>query len=323
MRSAGRGQLLAVLLALALVTAGCTAGGGAREPAGGGSLAVEFDLSGTEVVVGSKETTEQLVLGELTIAALQAAGASISDQTGLAGTAAARSALEAGEIDLYWEYTGTGWIAVLGETDPITDPTELYEEVADRDLAENEVVWLPPAPLDNTFGVAQNPQVAQQFGVQTLSDLAELTRSHPEEVTVCADSEFRFRDDGLPGLEETYDFVVPPEQVDTVAIGVLYGAINQAEPCNFGAVAVTDGRIPAFELMVLQDDEEFFLAYNGSATIRQDALDASPQIADVLAELSPLLTSEVMQELNRQVDVEGRDPAQVARRFLAAEGLID
>lgn len=75
--------------------------------------------------------------------------------------------------------------------------------------------------------------------------------------------------------------------------------------------------------MVLQDDEEFFLAYNGSATIRQDALDASPQIADVLAELSPLLTSEVMQELNRQVDVEGRDPAQVARRFLAAEGLID
>src|SRR3712207_2031262 len=107
------------------------------------------DLTGLEITVGSKEFTEQLILGQIAIQALENAGATVRDRTGLAGTEAAREALESGEIDAYWEYTGTAWITHLGETEPIPDPQDQYRAVADRDLEENGIRWLPPAPANN------------------------------------------------------------------------------------------------------------------------------------------------------------------------------
>nr|MBA2781753.1 glycine/betaine ABC transporter substrate-binding protein [Rubrobacteraceae bacterium] len=137
-------RLLGLVAVLAFVAAGC--GGG------GGSASEAADLSGAELTVGSKEFTEQLILGQITLQALEAAGATVNDQIGLAGTVAARKALESGEIDMYWEYTGTGWINFLGHTKPIPDSQKQFEAVAKEDLAKNDIKWLsPPAPANNTY----------------------------------------------------------------------------------------------------------------------------------------------------------------------------
>jgi osmoprotectant transport system substrate-binding protein len=137
-------QLLGLFAVLILIAAGC---GGAS---GGGGASGDVDLSGAEFTVGSKEFTEQLILGQITLQVLENAGATVNDQIGLAGTVAARKALESGEIDMYWEYTGTGWITHLGHTDPIPGRQKQYEAVAEEDLKKNDIEWLPPAPANNT-----------------------------------------------------------------------------------------------------------------------------------------------------------------------------
>ncbi|HEY8527861.1 MAG TPA: glycine betaine ABC transporter substrate-binding protein [Acidimicrobiales bacterium] len=133
----------------------------------------EVDLSGVSLTVGSKEFTEQLILGHITRLALEDAGADVSDQTGLVGSTASREALTSGEIDLYWEYLGTGWITYLENTEAIPDPQEQYEAVRDAD-AENGITWLPPAPFNNTYAIATTNEVAEEHGITQISDIAEL-----------------------------------------------------------------------------------------------------------------------------------------------------
>jgi osmoprotectant transport system substrate-binding protein len=167
--------------------------------------AIEEGLEGVEITVGSKEFIEQHVLGQIAIVALEAAGATVSDQTGIEGTPAVRTALEAGEIDLYWEYTGTGWSTILGHeiAEAPTDTEELYQAVSEED-AGNDIVWLDAAPVNNTYAIATAPGVASGLGISTLSEYAQLVQDNPDEATLCAAAEFLVRDDGLPGMEETY-----------------------------------------------------------------------------------------------------------------------
>src|ERR671916_1903654 len=117
-------RLIGLIAVLTVVAAGCGGAGG------GGSVSGDIDLSDAEYTVGSKEFTEQLILGQITLQALEAAGATVNDQTGLAGSVAARQALESGEIDMYWEYTGTNWLTYLKETKPLPDAQQQYEAVA-------------------------------------------------------------------------------------------------------------------------------------------------------------------------------------------------
>ena len=196
LRAAGLIVALA-LLALALLAAGCGGGGGIT---GGGSIAQEYDFSGNEYTVGSKEFTEQLVLGNITRLALENAGATVNDQIGLAGSDAARTALTSGEIDMYWEYVGTAWVSYLGETSGAI-PGDDYQTVADRDLEENDVRWLEPAPEQNSYAIAANQQIADEYGLQNLSDLGSFISENPDEATLCVGGEFADRDDGLPGMQ--------------------------------------------------------------------------------------------------------------------------
>lgn len=315
MRKSGKFGVKAagVIVALGLVAAGC---------GGGGESASGTDLSDADFTVGSKDFTEQLVLGYITVGALEAAGASVTDQVGLAGTDAARAALEEGEIDMYWEYTGTVWINYLGNTDPIPDPQEQYDEAKAQSEEETQITMLDRAPFNNTYALAVRSEAYDDLGVENLSDLGTLIEENPDEATICVESEFNSRDDGLPGMEEAYGFEFPGPNVSLFDTGVVYDRTDAGDPCNFGEVFETDGRIAALDLTVLEDDEDFFPVYNPALTVRTQLLEEHPEIKDLFAPIAEQLDEQTLQRLSTAVDVDGRPVRDVARDFLDEEGFL-
>jgi osmoprotectant transport system substrate-binding protein len=316
--------LLGLFVVLLVVGAGCSGGGvgGGGGNVGGGEAGQKVDLSGLEMAVGSKEFTEQKILGQIAIQALEAAGATVTDRTGLAGTDAARRALTSRDIDAYWEYTGTGWVTHLGHTEPIADSRKQYDAVAEEDLAKNQIRWLKPAPANNSFAIAVRSEAAGVLGVTNLSSLAALAELRPEDATLCAASEFLAREDGLPGMEKAYGFQFPDGNIAKTQEGEIYRAVDEGDKCNFGEVFVTDGRVQAFDLEILEDDEQFFPIYNPSLNVRQETIDEYPGIADVFAPISEKLDNETLRELNAAVDVDGKSEEVVARQFLRDNGLL-
>jgi len=309
-------QLLGLFAVLTLIIAGC---GGA----GGGGASGEVDLSGAEFAVGSKEFTEQLILGQITLQVLENAGATVNDQTGLAGTVAARKALESGEIDMYWEYTGTGWITHLGHTKPIPDSQKQFEAVAKEDLAKNDIKWLsPPAPANNTYTMAVRSEVYDKLGVKKLSDFKQLVEENPEEATACLGTEFSTRDDGLPGMEKAYDFEFPQENIVKISEGLIPQQIDKGKQCNFGELFQTDGRVAGLDLKLIEDDESFFPIYNPTFTMSKEVIEKNPQITKLFAPISEKLTTDELQKLNAKVDVEGQLEDQVAEEWLSENGFI-
>jgi osmoprotectant transport system substrate-binding protein len=306
-----------------IALAGCGGGddGATDEPAGTDDAAAS-SLDGAALAVGSKDFAEQIILSQMAIQLLEQAGASVDDNTNIVGSANTRTALESGDIDLYWEYTGTGWITYLGETEPIADPQEQFEAVRDADLEQNRIVWLDPAPLNNTYAFAIRREKAEELGVETLSDVAALVASNPEEATFCIESEFSTRDDGWPGLQEAYGMEVPEDNVALLDTGLIYTETDKGETCNFGEVFATDGRISALDLVVMEDDLSFFPVYQAAVTLKQETLDEYPEIADIMNPVAAELTDEVMQGLNAQVDVDGEDPADVAQAWLQENGFL-
>lgn len=309
-------------LAVPALLSGCALSEESSAEAAPGSLAKAGDLQGVSVAVGGKEFTEQLVLCEITALALESAGAEVERTCGLTGSNTVRTALTSGEIDLYWEYTGTGWVTYLGQTETIQDPQRLYERVRQMDLQQNKIVWLDPAPANNTYAVAAASERARKLGVSTLSDYAALAKKNPQAASFCGAAEFFGRDDGWPGLQKAYGFTLPEEQVSELAAGAIYDSIDKGSPCNFGEVFATDGRIAALDLTVLKDDKKFFVAYNPAVTVRQDVLSQNPAIADVLAPVSKALTDQTLQRLNAQVDVKGKSPEETAQDWLVHKGFI-
>jgi osmoprotectant transport system substrate-binding protein len=290
----------------------------ATDEAGSGG---DIDLSGASFTVGSKDFSEQIILGQITIQLLEAYGAEADDQTNIAGSEATRAALESGDIDVYWEYTGTGWITYLGETTPVADQREQFEAVAAADLEQNGIVWLdPPAPLNNTYAFAAAGETADELGVATLSDVAAL--DDPASQTFCIESEFASRDDGWPGLVEAYGLPDGPDNVFTLDTGLIYDATGKGDPCIFGEVFATDGRIANLGLTVMEDDLQFFPVYQPALTMRQETADEYPQLVAIFAPVAEKLTTEVMQGLNAQADVDGEDPADIADGWLQSEGLL-
>ncbi|MPZ27911.1 MAG: glycine/betaine ABC transporter substrate-binding protein [Micromonosporaceae bacterium] len=302
-------RLVALLGALSVTVTGCSVFGGGDDDS---------------ISVGSKEFNEQLLLGQIAIVALEDAGFDVSDETGIQGTNNVRASLESGEIDLYWEYTGTGWNEILGHevADASTDPAELAEAVAAEDLA-NGIVWLDRAEANNTYAIAAATDTATALGITTMSDYAELANQDPDAASLCAAEEFLDRVDGWPAVESTYGFELPDGAVSEMELNVIYTRLPQADPCNFGEVFATDGRIGGNDLVVIEDDQSVFVAYNISMTVREDVLEEFPEIAEVMNPILALLTNEKMLELNTRVDVATEDPEDVARDFLQQEGLIE
>jgi glycine betaine/choline ABC-type transport system substrate-binding protein len=278
----------------------------AEEPAG-------EEMEKGLIVVGSKEFTEQIILGKIAALALQDAGYEVDDQTNLGGTAVNREALTAGEIDMYWEYTGTAWIAHLGHEDAITDPQEAFDKVKDED-AGNGLVWLAMAPFNNTYTLMMRQSDGEALGVESISDLAEYINGGGD-ASLCTDQEFYARPDGFKGVEALYGFQFDEDQVIMVDPGLTYKALQDGQ-CTTAMGFATDGRIPAFGFFNMEDDKQFFPVYNPAPVIRQEVLDANPGVADVLAPIAQALTTEVMMDLNKRVDIDEEDPEDVARDFL-------
>jgi len=320
-------KAVATAAAAALLLGGCalgedapdTSGTGAAKP---GSLAKLASLKGVSVTVGSKEFTEQLILCEITAQALQSAGAKVTRKCGLSGSDTTRKALTSGNIDMYWEYTGTAWISYLKHTKPVPGADAQYDAVAKEDKAKNGIVWLDRAPFNNTYAIATAGKVAKSTGVTSLSAYAKLAKSKPSDASLCVNGEFSSRDDGLPGVEKAYGFKLPASEVKTLEEGAIYNAIGKSDPCQFGMVATTDGRIKGLKLTVLKDDKAFFPVYNPAVTIRKQVLDKNPGIAKVLNPIAKALDTDLMQNLNTQVDITGLRPPETAQKWLKSKGFI-
>lgn len=297
-------RILAILLAVTLITlltAGCSS-------------------SGKVVRVGSKEFTEQLLLGQITLQVLKDAGYKVDDRTGVAGSNKNRTALLSKEIDIYWEYTGTAWQSHLQHDQPLTDSVECYEKVKREDAA-NGVAWLPYAPFNNTYTIMMRRAQAEELGIQSLSDLGAYLTAHPGALAFAVDHEFTARADGLPGLESAYQFKLPEDQIIVMDNAIVYKALKESQ-ADIGMGFSTDGRIQAFDLVNLQDDKAFFPAYNPAPNLRVEFAAENPEIVALLEKVAQKLDNETIMKLNYLVDIEQKTPAEVAKDWLKSESLI-
>lgn len=304
-----------------LFIAGCDNDGVADPDNGNGE---EDPIDFGPVVIGSKEFTEQLILGQIAILALEYNGIETVDETGLGGTMIVREAQEKGDVHLYWEYTGTALISHLGYDEAITDPAECYSVVKADDLERFDLVWLDYTPFDNTYTLMMRQADADALGIVSISDLADAINGGVEAPIAggwvfATDHEYSIRDDGYPALCELYGFEF--DDVMVMDLGITYGALRDGDvPVAMGFA--TDGRIAAFELVNLVDDRQFHPVYNCSPVVRKDALDAYPAIATILNPIAKALDAETMSAMNMKVDIEDYLPREIAEEWLKANGFI-
>jgi osmoprotectant transport system substrate-binding protein len=315
--------LLATAACTTLVAAcGLQAGGAVPLDVKPGSIQPVDALKGVSLTVGSKDFTEQVILGYIIEFAMMAAGADVHDLTNIQGSNSTHQALRNGQVDLTYEYTGTDWINYLGHETPIPDATKQFEAVRDESLAREGIVWVDPAPMDNTYALAMNQQTAKETGVKTLSDYAALVKKDPAKASTCLETEFTSRQDGFPGMAAAYGFDSAQAKTSILQTGLIYSATAAGNECKFGEVFTTDGRILGLNLVVLQDDKQFFPHYNATLNIRKKIADQYPQIAQIMKPVSDAITNEEITKLNASVDVDGKDPAAVARQWMVDKGFV-
>ncbi|MBA5778168.1 glycine betaine ABC transporter substrate-binding protein [Stappia sp. F7233] len=271
----------------------------------------------TEIVVGGKNFTEQQLLSSITEQLLEAKGYTVENRAGM-GSAAVRQATESGQIHIYWEYTGTSLITYNKVTEKL-DADETYERVKELD-AEKGIVWLNASDANNTYALAMRKSDAEERGIKTLSDLAAKINSG-ESLTFGSNAEFYARPDGLKPMQEAYGYEFGRENVKRMDSGLVYQALRDAQ-VDIGLVFATDGRIPAFDFVVLTDDKGYFPAYALAPVIRKEILDANPELADLLNAVSGKLDDSVMASLNARVDVDKVSIENVAAEFLKESGLL-
>ncbi len=323
-RTARTAVLLAMSGLLVAVTAACGLASGSTPPftVKAGSIKPIPALDGVKVTVGSKEFTEQVILGYIVEYALMAAGANVRDLTSIVGSRSTRDSEIEGQVDITYEYTGTGWINYLGNEKPIPDERKQFEAVRDEDLKKNGLVWTAPAPMNNTYALAANKATVEKTGVKTLSDYAALVNRDPGAARTCLETEFRSRQDGFPGMAQAYGFPVTKAQVSILQTGIIYSATANGGQCAFGEVFTTDGRIQALDLQILTDDKKFFPNYNAAIVMRKQFAMDHPDIAKVMAPVSDKLTNDQITAMNRKVDVDGEEPATVARDWMISQGFV-
>lgn len=314
---------LASAAALALLLTGCGLKSGSPlvdevEP---GSVGQGQPLRGASLTVTSKNFSENIILGQIMGLIFKAAGAEVLDRTNLPGSISAREAVVKGEADALYDYTGTAWITYLGHAKPVVDPQKQYEVVRDEDKG-NGVTWLPPSTLDNTYALAISKKNNAKYHLKTLSDVAALAKKDPKAVTICVENEFASRDDGLPGMQKLYGMNLPAANIKKMDAGIIYTQVSKSDSCLLGEVYTTDGRIKAMDLDVTEDDKQFFPNYNAAPAIHTATLKKYPEIAGLLAPVTEMLTTQLAQELNSKVDVDGQDPHEVAMDWLVEEGFI-
>ena len=270
--------------------------------------------SAETIRVGSKNFTEQFVVAELYAGALEAAGFTVQRRINLGATLVAHEAVRTGAIDLYPEYTGTGLLAVMkGEND--TDPARVLEKVRAFYEREFKLTWLTPSRVNNGNAIVVRPDTAKEYGLKTLSDLAKAA----PKLKLGGGSEFFDRFDGVPGLKQVYGIEFG-ESRQFAALRLRYDALAS------GAADVTNGfttdwQIAAGKFVVLDDDKHLFPPYFLAPVIRQE-IAKNPKVVDALDSVDAAIDTATMQELNRQVEVDKKEPRRVAAEFLKARGLV-
>ncbi|MFJ7235614.1 glycine betaine ABC transporter substrate-binding protein [Streptomyces olivaceus] len=313
-------SLLAASLLTASAACGLTSGSPMVDDVEPGTIGKGRPLEGADLTVTSKEFTEQLVLGAIMGIAFEAAGAEVLDRTGIQGSVGTRAAVENGDADATYEYTGTAWITYLGNSRPIPDPEQQWQAVKEAD-AKKGMTWLPPARLNNTYALAMNQSNYKKYRTKTLSEVTELSKSDPGAVTLCVEGEFANRADGLPGLEKAYGMSLPAGNITQMDTGIIYTQTAKGA-CTYGEVYTTDGRIKSMNLAVMKDDKKFFPNYNAAPMVRTATLKKWPAIASVLDPVTKALDNDVAQTLNAKVDVDGEDPHQVALDWMKEKGFV-
>lgn len=267
------------------------------------------------ITVASKDFTEQFIIGEMYALLLEDAGYTVERKMNLGGTPVTQQALLDGEIDVYPEYTGTGLLTVL-KHDVMSNPQAVYDLVKSDYAEQFNLAWLDPAPMNNSQVLAMKKSRAAELGISTFSQLV----AQASDLVLIGPAEFAEREDGLPGMKRVYgDF----EFANYLAVdpGLRYPAIINDEADVVVAFG-TDGELAAYDLVGLNDDKGLYPPYQIAPVIRQEVLDKDAQVATVLNKLAPLLTDATMQGLNNEVSGNGREPIDVAREFLVAQGLI-
>jgi osmoprotectant transport system substrate-binding protein len=273
--------------------------------------------SGQNIVVGGKNFTEQQIMSQMTAQLLQAKGFKPDVKAGM-GSAVLRQAQENGQIDVYWEYTGTSLITYNKINDRLS-PADTYAKVKELDAAKG-LVWLNPSKANNTYSLAMNQDDAKKQNIASIGDLAAKVKGGAK-LTFASNAEFYARPDGLKPLEEKYGFEFPRESVKRMDTGLVYQALKERQ-VDVGLVFATDGRVPAFNFVVLKDDKGFFPNYALTPVVRKQVLDANPKLAEYLNALSAKLDDATMARLNASVDVDKKTVEDVARTFLKEQGLV-
>jgi osmoprotectant transport system substrate-binding protein len=303
--------LVALVLSLLLALSACgNAGGGGGQGGGGGPT----------ITVGSKNFTEQFILGELYAQTLEANGFTVERSLNLGSEQIADGALQDGQIDFYPEYTGTALTALLGyEGENPATPEETYEEArsryAERDPADT---MLPYANFNNNYGIFVRRDVAEEYDLETLFDLAQAA----PELTFATFSEFQDREDGYPNMVENYPGLDEFEDIITANdLGLRYQGVENGE-ADVGVGFLTDGQLTSPELVVLEDEKSIWPFYYPAPVVRSDVLEENPEIEEILNSVTETLNVDNIREMNGQVDTGGEDPEDVARDFLEQQGLI-
>jgi osmoprotectant transport system substrate-binding protein len=286
-----------------------------------GTVGRGLPLKGASLTVTSKNFSENIILGQMVGLVFKAAGAEVLDRTNLPGSISAREAIVKGDADAMYEYTGTAWITYQGNAKPITNPQAQWAAVRGADL-KNGVTWLPQSTLNNTYSLGISQANNAKYHLRTLSDVAALSKKDPSAVTICVENEFASREDGLPGMQKAYGMAIPASNIQKMDAGIIYTQVSKSSSCLLGEVFTTDGRIKAMNLATLQDDKHFFPNYNAAPELHSRTYEKYPAIAGLLDPLSARLTTPVARDLNAKVDVEGRDPHDVALDWLVSQGFI-
>jgi len=303
-------KVVAIAAAIALAVVGSAATSTSANAAG-------TSLKGVSVIVGSKDFTESIVLSKIVKQFILANGGKVVDKTNIKGSSTTRQAMVSGDINMYWEYTGTAWLVYQKQTDVNIAPDVLYTKVVAGDKAA-KVTWLPMTSFNDTYAWAITKANATKYGIKTYSDLA---KKLPAGSAWCVESEFQSRPDGWAGFKSKYsisDSNITTKVLDT---GAIYQATKDGQ-CMVGEVFATDGRIGALGLMVPTEDLSYFPPYNAAITMTDATAKKYPQLVKALAPIAAKISNATMQNLNARIDVLGEDADTVAKSFLSASGLL-
>jgi osmoprotectant transport system permease protein len=266
------------------------------------------------IAVGSKDFTEQVILGEILAQAIEARTGLVVERRFDLGGNLVHEALRAGEIDLYVEYTGTALLAIL-QAQPLKDPQEVYRRVKAEYARRFDLVWTEPLGFNNTFAVLVRSEDAERLGLKTVSDAARVSAQW----RAGFGQDFMSRADGYAGFVRTYGFQF--QETREMDLSLTYRALAERQ-VDLIAGNSTDGLISRYRLVQLHDDRNYFPPYDAVPLVRQSALEKFPRLRSTLAELGGILTVEEMRRLNYAVDGEKRAPAEVAREFLKRKAIL-